>query len=67
VVSPDPRFGQVQTCLWNLVRGLPLASLLVELIAGWGVGLAPNPTSCSRWTRAELLWHGTEGTLVPRY
>jgi hypothetical protein len=49
------------------VCGLPLASLLVELVVGWGTGATSDSASCLWWTRAMLLRLSTGGTLILTY
>jgi hypothetical protein len=42
--SLDLSSDQDRTCSWNLGRGVPLASLLVELVASRDMGTATDPS-----------------------
>jgi hypothetical protein len=44
VGSLDLSSDQDRTCSWNLGRGVPLASLLVELVASRDMGTATDPS-----------------------
>jgi hypothetical protein len=56
---PRPHSGRDWTCSWNLTRGASLASHLAELVASWGVGLAPDPMPCTGMHQGSvaLSWY----------